>query len=158
MRGMRPRVTAWALLVTGVLLAPDGEAQCGAKRSTCSACHDGTRAALPRPAAWHENHAFADLCPTCHGGRGEENDLAQAHAGLVDPLGNEEACGSCHGESTRAFVERYRAAGSLDDAPRPPSSPMTRPHGEVGRNLAMTALVVAVGLLGGLFVVRHEGV
>ena len=38
-------------------------------------------------------------------------DVALAHVGLVEPLGHEELCASCHGASTTALVLRYRAKG-----------------------------------------------
>jgi hypothetical protein len=168
---MRRQTAACMVLFAGLFAAREGEAQCGALHSSCSACHDGMQAQAPGHEAWHDNHAFADLCPTCHGGRGEANDLAEAHVGLVEPLQNPEAqCGSCHGASTQAFVERYRVARSREadagaavatrgprDAMRPPSNPRKQnAHGDPGPNRAMTAAVATVGTLGILFIVRQE--
>lgn len=168
------RAIGWAALVAGLFVARAGAAQCGGNRSSCSTCHDGARAALPSRKDWHEDHAFADICPTCHGGRGDLDDLAAAHAGLVDPLEDaEQRCGACHGANAKPFVERYRIA-SFDDAgvatdiggatpldpskrlapPSPP--PVRRPHGEPGPNLALTAIVALVGAFGMLSVVQRE--
>jgi hypothetical protein len=168
-RATESKVAVWAL-VASLLVARDGTAQCGAKRSSCSGCHDGARAALPSHDPWHENHAFADLCPICHGGRGDANDPVQAHVGLTMPLGNADQCGACHGTNTQTFVERYRmelrkdadagtaAATTKSDSSTPPPSPprATHAHGESGSNLAMTAIVTAIGAFAVFFVVQRE--
>ena len=106
MRLHLPPWVLWLLLLFVALVVPDeADAQWGANRSSCSACHDGTRASVPRPDAWHDNHAFADLCSTCHGGHGDAEDVDDAHVGLVDPLASPDAqCGSCHGADTAALV------------------------------------------------------
>ncbi len=171
---MRRAAASLALVFALALVPRSALAQCGAKRSTCSGCHDGARAPAPGPEAWHRDHAFADLCPVCHGGAGEEIDPTLAHAGMARPLGEGDeacaACASCHGAETPARVARYRAA-RLEDAGAPapaaggPASPPLRapppsrevhPHGEPGPNLALGALVAAVGAAGGLFVALHE--
>lgn len=169
---MRPRACFLATLLAALLVARDGAAQCGAKHSTCSACHDGVRAPAPSHAAWHEDHAFADLCPVCHGGSGEEADEATSHVGLARPLDDAaDQCNSCHGASTQAFLSRYRAEVLQTDAggaaraavtkgPPPPSSTSpirdTRRHGDPGRNIAMSVVVIAVGAISVFHVLRRE--
>jgi hypothetical protein len=147
----------------------EARAQCGANRSTCSACHDGARAALPAPGAWHDDHAFADLCVTCHGGRGDVVDADEAHLGLVDPLSSSnETCASCHGAKTALFVERYRvrrdaavdvhpksAPGPASGSDRTPACP-SNVHGEARSNLVLMALVGMVGAFGAVFIVHNE--
>jgi hypothetical protein len=167
---MQRHAVLWAVLLAILLTAGSGRAQCGANHSSCSACHDGVQAGGPSQKAWHEQHAFADLCPLCHGGSGEATDVAQAHVGLVDPLANETACASCHGSSTSAFVARYRVVDGQDTdsgttgtttppgkgtAPRPPAR-ASQPHGDTGPNLAMTGVVLVIGAAGAFFVVRQE--
>lgn len=164
--------TAACLLVLAALLAPrEAHAQCGATRSSCSTCHDGARAPLPAQEAWHDDHAFADLCATCHGGHGDVSELPEAHADLVDPLANEEEhCGSCHGASTHAFADRYRASrgGDADagtavvtnvgggNSVAPPKGSERHAHGERGANVTLAAVVGAVGALGAVLVRRRE--
>jgi hypothetical protein len=161
-------VAASALLLSLLATAVDGRAQCGAKASSCSACHDGARAPSPRDDPWHKNHAFADLCPTCHGGQGDVRALAGAHAGLADPLDpSGDRCASCHGADAAARLERYRSArtagadGGSGEATvtgdhSPPPGRTRRAHGEPGPNLAMGVVVAAVGALEAIFVTRRE--
>jgi hypothetical protein len=167
---MQRHAVLWAVLLAELLTARSGKAQCGANHSSCSACHDGVQAGGPSQKAWHEQHAFADLCPLCHGGSGEATDVAQAHVGLVDPLASETACASCHGSSTSAFVARYRLAHSQDaDAgttatttppgkgtPLRPPPHASQPHGDSGPNLAMAGIVLVIGAAGTFFVMRQE--
>jgi hypothetical protein len=138
---------------------PAARAQCGAKRSTCSACHDGAQAAAPPRAPWHESHAFADLCVECHRGRGDATTQAEAHVGLAPPLASAEACASCHGASAPDLLARYRdlrgkgadagaAAGTTDAPPRSPRDP----HGDPGRNLVLSAVITTLAFAGGLAV------
>jgi hypothetical protein len=108
---------------------------------------------------WHEQHAFADLCASCHGGNAESNDIAVAHAGLVAPLDDADArCGSCHGDRTAALVAGYRAPPGGGNAAPPPSSPPQRPspHGEPASNGALLIAICAVAVAGGAFVVGNE--
>ena len=171
MRLHLPPWVLWLLLLfVGLVVPGEAGAQCGANRSSCSGCHDGTRASLPRPDAWHDDHAFADLCSTCHGGHADAEDVDDAHVGLVDPLASPDAqCGSCHGADTAALVRRYRAApgGDVDAGAAPTSGPRSRasapppapralrPHGEPAPNVALTAVLGAVGAVGIIFVRRH---
>jgi len=109
----------------------------------------------------------------CHGGHGDETDEAGAHVGLLRPLAEtDEQCGLCHGASTPSFLARYRARGPAPDAggdrparggadssTRPPSASPTRAtsrHGDVGRNVAMTLVVVLFGAAAALYVLRSE--
>jgi hypothetical protein len=166
---MRFEIVMWLLLSTCLLRTQTAEAQCGAKHSSCSGCHDGARAAAPSHEAWHDDHAFADVCPTCHGGRGDADDLGRAHEGLVDPLFNAGGqCMSCHGGDTQLFLERYTRTQSADagasaSASRASTSPSLRSripekpvHGESGPNFAMIAIVVGVGAVGWFFIARNE--
>jgi hypothetical protein len=156
------------VLVAALLLVRDASAECGAKRTTCSACHDGAQALLPH-GPWHDDHAFADLCPVCHGGQGEETAQAAAHLGMGFPLGDADTrCAPCHGANTALFVSRYRvqtndagvaiAAGSNTDVASPAPSPdsRTRPHGDRARNVAMALVIVVFGAAAAFQIVRHE--
>jgi hypothetical protein len=96
-----------AFAIAATTVAPDGRAQCGANRSTCSGCHDGSRAPFAARAAWHADHAFADVCAVCHGGVPDATEARAAHAGLVAPLAGETQCGSCHGEASATLARRY---------------------------------------------------
>ncbi len=164
---MRLPWLALAAVLASLALAKNTRAQCGAKQSTCSGCHDGARATFARDAAWHEDHAFADVCPTCHGGDGEAKEIDAAHASLVAPL-VEERCRACHGAGAAAFVERYHAAlvaradagvegSALPGAPsRPAGGGTIDPHGDATHNAAMVAALCIVALLGGAFIARNE--
>ncbi len=163
--------TASMFLGANLFVPAESHAQCGAKASSCTACHDGERAALPSHEAWHDNHAFADLCSSCHGGRDDATNTETAHVGLVDPFANaDETCGSCHGASATALVESYRQShggridagaagvslGPADRTPQPPPTRRSSAHGEPARNLEMTAVVSVFGVLAILFVIRQE--
>jgi hypothetical protein len=145
-----------------VLFSPSAFAQCGAKRSTCSGCHDGARASLPAPDAWHDDHAFADLCASCHGGNGESDQVETAHGSLSDPLAKDgEACISCHGTDTKSLLVRYRPRNSDAGHPNvttsstPPGSPPPL-HGQRKTNLALAGLTLGIGVFGIFFIVRNE--
>ena len=166
----RPGLLWGLILLVGLLAAGEADAQCGANRSSCTACHDGTRASLPRPDGWHADHAFANLCSTCHGGRPDANDVDGAHVGLVDPLASPDTqCGSCHGAETATRAHRYGVApgggvdagaaltadrGSTTSAP-PPAPRIVRPHGERESNVVLTAILGAIGA-GLLIILRRE--
>jgi len=124
---------ALALAIAAVLSTADATAQCGAKRSTCAVCHDGARATFPRNATWHTDHAFADLCASCHRGNAEEAAMAGAHAGLASPLAaGGEACVDCHADgAARANV--YRAALTTSSSSPPPAPAPSSGHGAVAR-------------------------
>lgn len=129
------RILVLSVLAMVVALAPaTAEAQCGAKRSTCSTCHTETSAG-----PWHRDHAFADLCAACHGGDPDATEIAAAHVGLEEPR-----CATCHADGRRYDVD----AGAA-----PSSSPPVEPHGRFGANVVAT--IVAITLAGG-FVVLLE--
>jgi hypothetical protein len=153
--------TFLALLTAGLLTAAEARAQCGAATSTCSTCHDGGSAAKPGVELWHEDHAFADLCAACHGGRGDASERAAAHEGMIPPLASDATCVACHGPASSSLLARYasRAAARRQVADHGPSSggpaldPPRQPpgrHGETVPNVALGALVAA--LLAGLVV------
>jgi hypothetical protein len=132
-----------ALALALVLLARPAMAQCGAKRSTCSACHDGAQAVFAASEPWHEDHRFADLCVACHAGDGEAKDVASAHAGMAAPRAQ---CGSCHGPDRTYAVAKAPARAE----PKPP------PHGAPLPNTIAGILAVALAVAGGTIVVRRE--
>lgn len=155
------RAALCGVVVAFVLTGVDASAQCGAKRSTCCECHDGTRATLPARDPWHDDHAFADLCPTCHGGNGDAHDATAAHENLQAPLGDaNESCASCHGSDATAFRDRYRALRAVDAGAASTASPTARAtlpvHGERGPNVVMTIVLVGVGALGAVVVGLRE--
>ena len=152
-------VVAVALVL--LVLPRSASAQCGAKSSTCRACHEVRKegpafdGALP----WHRDHAFADLCPSCHGGDGQAKDAARAHAGRMAPLADVSAtCGLCHGDGAlRAAAYRSalppRDAGAA--ASSPPAAVAPAPRSFLGnRVLALVAL--ALGAFFGVVVARNE--
>lgn len=154
-------VVAVALALALLLLPRSASAQCGAKSSTCRACHEVRREgpAFDGSLPWHRDHAFADLCPSCHGGDAQAKDAARAHAGRMAPLADASAtCGLCHGDgATRAVA--YQSALPPRDAGAPASTPpvavTTAPRSFVGnRVLALVALVL--GAFVGVVVSRNE--
>jgi hypothetical protein len=164
----KARAAIWSGVLLGALLSHrPAWGQCGAKRTSCTACHDGARAPLPAEGAWHTDHAFADLCASCHGGKGDANEESLAHVGLSDPRA-EDKCASCHAGDTAAFLERYRSprrpAVAADDAGLPGGAtaggsrarPMRPVHGESTPNLVLAAVVLAIAGFGAALVVRHE--
>ena len=117
---------------------------------------------MPERDPWHDDHAFADLCPTCHGGNGDAHDATAAHANLRAPLSDvNDGCSSCHGPDAARLVDRYRAVRAADagvasaDVTRT-SKRVTPIHGERGPNEAMTIVLVGVGALGAVFVGLRE--
>ncbi len=155
-----------AVLAIALCASRQASAQCGAKTSSCSTCHDGARAPVPSADTWHQEHAFADLCAACHGGRGDSMNITEAHAGLVEPLGG-ETCASCHGGRTPDLVARYRTRSLAEADAGAPGSTSSRPsarleegappsRGERLPNALLTGLVGAVGAAGAIFVARTE--
>ncbi|NOU31224.1 MAG: hypothetical protein HOO96_25260 [Polyangiaceae bacterium] len=160
----------WRKLATSCLAAAflalgsnDAAAQCGAKRSTCSDCHDGAHAARAAEAPWHADHSFADLCVGCHGGRGDQAAEPAAHEGLGDPR-DLAKCSACHADAN-ALLARYAPTaasvrdGGADAAPTGSGAPSPRapsPHGDPGPNLVLAGLVGVVALLAAGVVVRQE--
>lgn len=172
MRTRMTNVVALALALAALLVGRDVFAQCGAKRSTCSACHDGSRAVAPSPDPWHADHAFANLCTTCHLGDGEAKEPAEAHANIIAaPLDAVGRCESCHGAATTSLLRGYRAtagsrrsdAGALAAAggPSPPRGAApdlrSRPaHGAWRANSILLAAIGAVAVAGLLILFRLE--
>jgi len=151
----------WILLVVALTLlsARPANAQCGAKSSTCRGCHEvrkeGPRfdATLP----WHRDHAFADLCPSCHGGDAQAKDAARAHAGRLAPLADVSAtCGLCHGDFA-ARAAPYQSARPAHDAgaPAPTPAPAAPPH-NVSGNRALALVALGLGAFAGGIVSRNE--
>lgn len=151
-------VTAAAVL----MLAPATlRAQCGAERTSCGACHDGAHASRPSDVRPHRDHAFAELCVACHGGKGDEPERTVAHRGLVAPLGEAGArCAECH-SPVESWVARYAdgagagsPSGGTGAAARgvvPPS-----PHGSTFPNAALAIVAVGLALLFSYLVQRGE--
>ena len=112
-------------------------AQCGAQRSTCAGCHDNRRAPYQASAAWHMDHAFADLCVGCHGGDGRAPEEARAHVGVALRRG-QDACNACHAGDAARTAARYEA--------RPSSAPIVREeHGRPATNVVLGALALLLG-------------
>ncbi len=156
------RVGAVLALAAALLTLVSGaRAQCGAKRSTCSACHDGAHAAYGAADPWHADHAFADLCVDCHGGHGDERESAAAHVGLAAEVAATR-CAPCHAATGGSAPERYAYARVSPSAPAPSpkvSSAPARtipPHGSRRGNTIVGLLAAAIGAAGVTIVVRKE--
>ena len=150
-----------AFAVAFALVLPRAaNAQCGAKSSTCRACHEVRKegpafdASLP----WHRDHAFADLCPSCHGGDGQAKDAARAHAGRTEPLADVSVtCGLCHGDCAARAVA-YQHALPEHDAGRPVATQpgVSAPPSNVSGNRAFALVALVLGAFGAGVVVRNE--
>ena len=157
---------AIALALVAAAFAPSASAQCGANRSTCSACHDGARASYAADAAWHKDHCFADVCAVCHGGAPDAPAAAAAHVGLVAPLAGDTQCISCHGDASAALARRYADAADAADAgattqpaqpARTTSAPSSPAPRDVGSNdVPATILAALIGALGLGWVASRE--
>ena len=121
----------------------------------------GARPVLATAQAWHRDHAFGDLCASCHAGQADETDKQAAHAGLRDPLLDPAAsCGPCHAQDAAQRAERYTAqqaaptiGGGSSQPPRGPSPPAS---GASPLNQALAVFAVLLGIAGaGLFIVRE---
>ena len=160
-RGRRALITL-ALALVAATSAPAARAQCGANRSTCSGCHDGTHASYAAGAAWHKDHCFADVCAVCHGGVPDATEARAAHVGLLAPLAGDTQCISCHGDASVALAGRYARdrdaaafASTTPSAPSGPSSPPPPP--DTGSNDGpATVLAVVLGVLGLGWVASRE--
>ena len=146
---------AAGLVIAALTLAPHADAQCGAKPSTCAACHDGARAPYAADARWHADHGFASVCAVCHGGVPDAPAAAAAHVGLVPPLGADAAqCASCHGAASATLAQRYASAAALAhadaDAGSPagshPASPRPSPPSNDMPAAVVAALLAVLGL------------
>jgi hypothetical protein len=143
-------------------LAADARAQCGAKRSTCSGCHDGAHAAYGAAEPWHADHAFADLCVACHGGHGDARESAAAHVDRASEV-PATSCTPCHAATGGGAPERYAYArpspGPSAPGPAPVASAPARtspPHGGRRGNTIVGLLAAALGAAGLAIVVRKE--
>jgi hypothetical protein len=152
--GGAAHTAAVALAIAVFLFHPAARAQCGASRSTCSSCHDEAHATFSRSAAFHSEHAFADLCVACHGGNGEAAGAEAAHLGLAAPLAAEgERCRSCHAEKLDEPLSRYRTEASKAPSPGlPPPATIAAVHGTSKEShrgdlvAGLAACVLAIGL------------
>ncbi len=88
---------------------PGGFAQCGSQASSCKSCHEvAGEAPVNDKGDWHVSHAFGDFCEFCHGGNVQSPDKAEAHTGMVEPLGDLKLnCASCHAKDYQAKAEVY---------------------------------------------------
>jgi hypothetical protein len=120
-----------------LLVSSFAEAQCGVGVSSCRQCHElGAEKTLRVDDAWHHDHAFGDLCSSCHGGDPASADVGLAHLGIVDPLENGgERCRGCHAD------KKAISAGYLD---RRAARPKERGTAQVPRS-SEKSLRVGVG-------------
>lgn len=88
---------------------PGGFAQCGSQASSCKSCHEvAGEDPINDKGDWHTQHAFGDFCEFCHGGNVQSPDKAEAHTGMVEPLGDLKLnCASCHAKDYQAKAEVY---------------------------------------------------
>ncbi len=100
------------LLIVGSMLlwpAEPAAAQCGTSASSCKNCHE-TQGKLPvsNNGAWHSAHAFGDFCEFCHAGNVQAAGQAEAHVGMVAPLGDVKAsCQGCHPDDYAELAQAY---------------------------------------------------
>lgn len=160
---MTREIPSWTVLAVALaLLVPrSASAQCGAKSSTCRACHEVRKEGPPFDATlpWHRDHAFADLCPSCHGGDGQAKDAERAHDGRMAPLADVSAtCGLCHGDgAVRAAA--YQKALPTRDAGAPvviPPAVVSAPPRNVSGNRALALVALVLGVFGCGVVLRNE--
>ncbi len=88
---------------------PGGFAQCGSQASSCKSCHEvAGEDPINDKGDWHVSHAFGDFCEFCHGGNVQSPDKAEAHTGMVEPLGDLKLnCSSCHAKDFQAKADVY---------------------------------------------------
>ena len=88
---------------------PGGFAQCGSQASSCKSCHEvAGEDPINDKGDWHVSHAFGDFCEFCHSGNVQATDKAEAHTGMVEPLGDLKVnCASCHAIDYQAKAEVY---------------------------------------------------
>jgi hypothetical protein len=159
-------LVTFAFLLTTFARLPVAAAQCGAKPSTCAQCHDGSRASYAADAPWHVDHCFASVCAVCHGGVPDAPAAADAHVGLVPPLGADAGqCASCHGAASATLAQRYASAAALAhadagaDAGAPAGHRPLPPRADLKSNdkpaAIVAALLAALGL--GWVLARERG-
>jgi hypothetical protein len=153
---------AFGLVLTALASTPRVDAQCGAKPSTCAVCHDGSRAPYAADERWHADHCFASVCSVCHGGVPDAPAAADAHVGLVPPLGADAAqCASCHGAESATLAQRYASAAARAredaDAGVPASIRSPPPRADIDSNERPAAAVaVLLSLLGLGWILARE--
>ena len=88
---------------------PGGFAQCGSQASSCKSCHEvAGEDPINDKGDWHTQHAFGDFCEFCHSGNVQSPDKAEAHTGMVEPLGDLKVnCAMCHAADYDAKAEVY---------------------------------------------------
>jgi hypothetical protein len=146
------RVAACLAFIAMIVSSRQVAAQCGAQRSTCSGCHDGSRAPYSASAAWHGDHAFADLCVACHAGNGSAGEPANAHIGVSVAVAAEK-CETCHANDERKLTDRYDRGSKSAELARPAVRSV---HGSRLPNLLLSVLAAALGAFGCALVLRTE--
>jgi hypothetical protein len=113
---------------------PGGFAQCGSQASSCQNCHEVQgEDPINDKGDWHTQHAFGDFCEFCHSGNVQSPDKAEAHTGMVEPLGDLKLnCSSCHAKDYQAKAEVYaKTLGvTLGAKPEPTKAPAAAPANE----------------------------
>jgi hypothetical protein len=110
--------------------------------------------------AWHRDHAFGDVCASCHGGQPDQDERAAAHAGLRDPLADPAtSCAPCHAANWKQRAERYqRRQSAALIATAPPRTPGPGAPGYVASRLdrVLAGAAVLLGIaVAGVFLVRE---
>ncbi len=131
-------------------------AQCPSNASSCVTCHEtqGLRPVLQGAQPWHRDHAFGDLCASCHGGDPAASTQGAAHLGQRRPLADPApSCAGCHADDASARAERYLAgtqvaAPAPSTAPPPPTSASPSPTGADGGKAANRVLATIATVLG----------
>lgn len=152
-------------LIVACLLATQSSparAQCVGEATSCLQCHEmrAEHPVLGSAEAWHRDHAFGDVCASCHGGRPDQSERATAHAGLRDPLADAAAsCAPCHVEDWNQRAERYatrQSAALVATAPPHEPGPGTPAlvASKLDRVLAGTAVLLGI-VVAGVFLARE---
>ncbi len=107
---------------------PFGFAQCGSQASSCQNCHEVQgEDPINDKGDWHTQHAFGDFCEFCHSGNVQATDKAEAHVGMVEPLGDLKVnCATCHSADYQAKADVYaKTLGvTLGAKPEPTNAPV----------------------------------
>jgi hypothetical protein len=92
-----------------VASAQPASAQCGTSASSCKSCHETQgQMSVANNGDWHKAHAFGDFCEFCHAGNVQSTAKAEAHTGMVEPLGDVKAsCQGCHPTDFTNRAEQY---------------------------------------------------
>lgn len=146
-----PHATSWT--IAALMLAQPVSAQCTSNASSCITCHDaqGQRPVLQSAQPWHIDHAFGDLCASCHAGDPAAPAQAQAHLGRRDPLADPSTtCASCHEADFAARAERYIA--TVPPANSPPEQ-KSQSASDARSNVVSTATHLLAAVAAGLGIV-----